>query len=97
MHNVCSEAEVEQVMTHALVAGVTQSKAEGKVFWSGYNGYFQDPNGFRYSMKRVERLEKVLVEASCAEPQLIFQNYPAPGQSGEFRGDEEFVVPGETG
>ncbi len=44
-HNVASEAEVDAVMQQALEAGATLVKAPQKVFWGGYSGYFQDPDG----------------------------------------------------
>lgn len=44
-HNVQSEAEVDEVMNQALVAGATLVKKPQKVFWGGYSGYFKDPDG----------------------------------------------------
>lgn len=44
-HNVASEEEVELVMSQALSAGATLVKKPTKVFWGGYSGYFQDPDG----------------------------------------------------
>lgn len=44
-HNVASEQEVELVMGQALDAGATLVKKPQKVFWGGYSGYFQDPDG----------------------------------------------------
>lgn len=44
-HNVGSEAEVEQVMEQAVAAGAVLVKPPQKVFWGGYSGYFQDPDG----------------------------------------------------
>jgi hypothetical protein len=44
-HNVASEAEVEQVLEQAVSAGATLVKPAQKVFWGGYSGYFQDPDG----------------------------------------------------
>jgi catechol 2,3-dioxygenase-like lactoylglutathione lyase family enzyme len=44
-HNVSSEAEVDQVVRQAVVAGATLVKEPQKVFWGGYSGYFADPDG----------------------------------------------------
>jgi uncharacterized glyoxalase superfamily protein PhnB len=44
-HNVASEEEVEAVIAQALAAGATLVKPAQKVFWGGYSGYFQDPDG----------------------------------------------------
>jgi len=44
-HNVRSEAEVDDVMRQAELAGATIVKPAGKTFWGGYAGYFADPDG----------------------------------------------------
>ncbi|MDY6980728.1 MAG: VOC family protein [Pseudomonadota bacterium] len=44
-HNVQSEAEVDEVIRLAEQAGATITKPPEKVFWGGYSGYFQDPDG----------------------------------------------------
>jgi catechol 2,3-dioxygenase-like lactoylglutathione lyase family enzyme len=44
-HNVASEAEVDEVMREAETAGARIVKPAQKVFWGGYTGYFQDPDG----------------------------------------------------
>ena len=44
-HNVGSKAEVDAVMATAQKAGARIVKAAGDVFWGGYTGYFQDPDG----------------------------------------------------
>ena len=44
-HNVASEAEVDTVMAQAVAAGAKLVKKPQKVFWGGYSGYFQDPDG----------------------------------------------------
>lgn len=44
-HNVKTEAEVEAVLAQAVAAGATLVKPAQKVFWGGYSGYFQDPDG----------------------------------------------------
>jgi len=44
-HNVNSEAEVDQVLNEAVVAGGKLMKPGQKAFWGGYSGYFADPDG----------------------------------------------------
>ena len=44
-HNVESEAEVDAVINQAVNAGARLVKKPQKVFWGGYSGYFQDPDG----------------------------------------------------
>ena len=44
-HNVESESEVDAVIDQAVKAGATLVKSPQKVFWGGYSGYFQDPDG----------------------------------------------------
>jgi uncharacterized protein len=44
-HNVSSKAEVDAVMEEAKKAGAVIVKPAHDVFWGGYAGYFQDPDG----------------------------------------------------
>lgn len=44
-HNVCSEEEVDEVVSEAVAAGATLVKTPQKVFWGGYSGYFKDLDG----------------------------------------------------
>ena len=44
-HNVQSETEVDELMSQALAAGAKLVKTPEKVFWGGYSGYFEDPDG----------------------------------------------------
>ena len=44
-HNVHSEAEVDELVSQAVAAGAKLVKAPEKVFWGGYSGYFEDPDG----------------------------------------------------
>ena len=44
-HNVCSEQEVDEVISQAVEAGATLVKKPQKVFWGGYSGYFKDLDG----------------------------------------------------
>ena len=49
-HNVASEAEVDQTLALAVAAGATLVKPGQKVFWGGYSGYFEDPDGFLWEV-----------------------------------------------
>lgn len=44
-HNVASKEEVNAVLAQAVSAGATLVKPAEEVFWGGYSGYFQDPEG----------------------------------------------------
>ena len=44
-HNVCTEHEVDEVVSQAVGAGATLVKKPQKVFWGGYSGYFKDLDG----------------------------------------------------
>ena len=44
-HNVRSEGEVDEVIRQAVAAGARLVKEPERVFWGGYSGYFQDPDG----------------------------------------------------
>ena len=44
-HNVNSEAEVDEVVDHAVEVGAALVKKPEKAFWGGYSGYFKDPDG----------------------------------------------------
>ena len=43
--NLRSEAEVDQLMSHAANIGATILKTPQRAFWGGYHGYFADPDG----------------------------------------------------
>ncbi len=45
VHNVASEAEVDQVFEKVLSHGAKITKKAQKVSWGGYSGYFEDPEG----------------------------------------------------
>jgi catechol 2,3-dioxygenase-like lactoylglutathione lyase family enzyme len=49
-HNVTSETEVDQTMEFAVSAGAKLVKPPQKVFWGGYSGYFQDPDGYLWEV-----------------------------------------------
>ncbi|MEA3278040.1 MAG: VOC family protein [Pseudomonadota bacterium] len=42
---VHSEAEVDEIISQAVVAGGALVKKPQKAFWGGYSGYFRDPDG----------------------------------------------------
>ncbi|PCH60509.1 MAG: glyoxalase [SAR86 cluster bacterium] len=44
VHNVASEAEVDQVIEEAIEAGASLVKSVQKASWGGYHGYFKDPD-----------------------------------------------------
>ena len=44
-HNVVSQAEVDEVMEQARLAGAKIVKPATETFYGGYAGYFQDPDG----------------------------------------------------
>ena len=44
-HNVGSRAEVDAVIAHAAQAGALIVQPAHDMFWGGYAGYFQDPDG----------------------------------------------------
>lgn len=44
-YNVTNKEEVDSIMKLAEKAGAKITKPAQKVFWGGYAGYFQDPDG----------------------------------------------------
>ncbi len=49
-YNGKTKQEVDDVFAVAEQAGAKIIKAPEKVFWGGYSGYFQDPNGFYWEV-----------------------------------------------
>ncbi len=49
-HNVGSPEEVDNTLAEAVSAGAELVKPGQKVFWGGYSGYFQDPDGFYWEV-----------------------------------------------
>lgn len=45
-----SKEEVDQVMERASKAGGRIAKRPQDVFWGGYSGYFQDPDGYYWEV-----------------------------------------------
>lgn len=49
-YNGKSKEEVDEIMMGAEKAGAIIAKTPQKVFWGGYCGYFQDPNGIYWEV-----------------------------------------------
>lgn len=49
-YNAKSREEVDQVMELARKAGAKIVKEPVDVFWGGYSGYFQDPDGYHWEV-----------------------------------------------
>lgn len=52
--NVKSEREVDEFMELVERHGGTIAKKPEKVFWGGYSGYFQDPDGYYWEVAYAE-------------------------------------------
>ena len=49
-HNVVSEADVDQIIERAGLAGASSVKPPQKASWGGYHGYFKDPDGYLWEV-----------------------------------------------
>jgi len=49
-HNVSSPELVDRTLQEAVAAGARLLKPGQKVFWGGYSGYFEDPDGFLWEV-----------------------------------------------
>jgi catechol 2,3-dioxygenase-like lactoylglutathione lyase family enzyme len=49
-HNRLSKEEVDATLAEAVAAGARLVKPAQDVFWGGYSGYFQDPDGFLWEV-----------------------------------------------
>ncbi len=49
-HNVGSPEDVDRTLAEAVEAGAVLVKPGQEVFWGGYSGYFQDPDGFLWEV-----------------------------------------------
>ncbi|WP_199868564.1 VOC family protein, partial [Virgibacillus senegalensis] len=56
-YNGKSKQEVDEVFALAEKAGAKIVKQPQEVFWGGYSGYFQDPNGFYWEVAYGENWE----------------------------------------
>ena len=48
--NVSSETEADRLFDTALANGASARKKPQKVFWGGYSGYFDDPDGHMWEV-----------------------------------------------
>jgi catechol 2,3-dioxygenase-like lactoylglutathione lyase family enzyme len=48
--NCADENEVDAVFAHVTAMGATIRKPAERVFWGGYSGYFEDPDGFLWEV-----------------------------------------------
>jgi len=49
-HNVATEADVDEVLATARVAGAHPVHDAVRRDWGGYTGYFADPDGYRWEI-----------------------------------------------
>jgi uncharacterized protein len=49
-YNTKSKAEVEEILDMARELGAKITKEAQDVFWGGYNGYFEDPDGYLWEV-----------------------------------------------
>ncbi|QOV12535.1 VOC family protein [Viridibacillus arvi] len=56
-YNGKSKAEVDEIFVFAKKAGAKIVKEPETVFWGGYSGYFQDPNGYYWEVAYGENWE----------------------------------------
>lgn len=56
-YNGKSKEEVDEIFVLAQKAGAKIVKEPETVFWGGYSGYFQDPNGFYWEVAYGENWE----------------------------------------
>lgn len=49
-HNVSTEKEVNEIIDLARSLGAPIRKEPQKVFWGGYSGYFEDPDGYLWEV-----------------------------------------------
>lgn len=49
-YNTKSEAEVDEILKKVENLGAKIAKKAAKVFWGGYSGYFEDPDGYLWEV-----------------------------------------------
>ena len=49
-HNGRSKEDVDAILSEAVAAGAKLLKPAEEVFWGGYSGYFQDPDGHAWEV-----------------------------------------------
>ena len=52
--NVTSKEEVDQTLAKAKANGAKIIKEAEQVFWGGYSGYFEDPDGYVFEVAYAE-------------------------------------------
>ncbi|SNR77600.1 hypothetical protein SAMN04488503_1196 [Humidesulfovibrio mexicanus] len=52
--NCASRQEVDGLMARAVAAGARMVKRPQEVFWGGYSGYFQDPEGHLWELAHAD-------------------------------------------
>ena len=82
----------------ALVKDVIEAHG-GMALWHGLEALEAEISawGLLFTMKRQPALNHVRVRASTRKPRFTFLDFPRPGQTGEFMGDEEVRVVDRTG
>ncbi len=53
-HNTRTREEVDALLERAVAAGGTLVKPAQDVFWGGYSGYFQDPDGYHWEVAHAD-------------------------------------------
>lgn len=66
----------------------------GRYLWDSLEGLEAElsADGFLFRAKHLPRLSHARVWASARRPHFVFHDYPKPGQTGEFIGDEEVSI-----
>ena len=70
--NMKSEREVDAFMELVARHGGTVAKKPEKVFWGGYSGYFQDPNGYYWEVAyadiwRFDENDMLIIDETLSE------------------------------
>lgn len=71
----------------------------GTVLWESLAGIegVLSADGFLFSTKHIPPLRRVRLQAESQSPRLTFFDWPAPGQRGEWRGEDEVrIVAGDN-
>ena len=82
----------------ALVKDVIKAHG-GMALWRNIKALEADisARGLLFTMKRQPVMNHVRVRASTRRPRFTFLDFPHPGQTGEFRGDEEVRIVDNSG
>ena len=60
-HNVCTPAEVDEILELARSIGADPVSAGERRDWGGYTGYFADPDGYRWEIAVNEGMERLVI------------------------------------